>query len=185
MTPTNDKLLSHRATFALAICAALLLGSALPLTVASCRTPTARADEPAAYERLRLLTRGGVPPAEQAVAQLAAEFKGTRTGALAQLVRARIRHEARDYAGAAEVLRGVEFKGATVVGDYALWLRGDALEKAGRRAEARAAFEELARDYPEALRVRDATVRAAALLMQDGQAAGVPVAVKSLADADD
>ncbi|HEX8286333.1 MAG TPA: lytic transglycosylase domain-containing protein [Pyrinomonadaceae bacterium] len=185
MTPTNDKLMSHRATFALAICAALLLGSALPLTVASCRTQTARADEPAAFERLRLLTRGGVLPAEQAVAQLAAEFKGTRTGALAQLVRARIRHEARDYAGAAEVLRGVEFKGATVVGDYALWLRGDALEKAGRRAESRAAFEELARDYPDALRARDATVRAGGALMQDGQAAGVPVAVKRLADADD
>ena len=106
MTPTNtNKLTSHRTTFALALCAALLLASALPLTVASCRTQTARADEPAAYERLRLLTRGGTLPAEQAVARLASEFKGTRTGALAQLVRARTRHEARDYAGAAELLR--------------------------------------------------------------------------------
>jgi tetratricopeptide (TPR) repeat protein len=71
------------------------------------------------------------------------------------------------------------------VGDYALWLRGDALEKAGRRAEARAAFEELARDYPDSLRARDATLRAAQMLMQDGQASGVPVAVKRLADSDD
>ena len=185
MTPTTNKLTSHRATFALAACAALLLASALPLTVASCRTQTARADEPAAYERLRLLTRGGVLPAEQAVAQLASAYAGTRAGSLAQLVRARARHEARDYAGAAELLRSTEFKGVTAVGDYALWLRGDALEKAGRRAEARAAFEELARDYPDALRARDATVRAAALLMQDGQASGVPVAVKRLAEADD
>src|SRR5918998_750090 len=128
--------------FALAICAALLLASALPLTVASCRTQTnAPADEPAAYERLRLLTRGGAPPAETQLAQLANTYKGTRTGSLAQLARARIRHEARDYAGAAELLRGVSFKDVTRVGDYALWLRGDALEKAGRRAEARAAFE--------------------------------------------
>ncbi|MET0623616.1 MAG: lytic transglycosylase domain-containing protein [Pyrinomonadaceae bacterium] len=185
MTPTTNNFLSHRATFALAVCAALLLASALPLTVASCRTQTARADDPAAYERLRLLTRGGVLPAEQAVSQLAAAHAGTRTGALAQLVRARIRYEARDYAGAAELLRAIDFKGATEVGDYALWLRGDALDKAGRRAEARAAFEELVRDYPEALRARDASVRAAAMLMQDGQAAGVPVSVKRLADADD
>ncbi|HEY0172002.1 MAG TPA: lytic transglycosylase domain-containing protein [Pyrinomonadaceae bacterium] len=185
MTPTTNTLLSHRATFSLAVCAALLLASALPLTVASCRTQTARADDPAAYERLRQLTRGGNLPAEPAAAQLAAAHAGTRTGALAQLVRARIRYEARDYAGAAELLRSIDFKGQTGVGDYALWLRGDALEKAGRRAEARAAIEELARDYPEALRARDASVRAASVLMQDGQAAGVPVAVKRLADADD
>ncbi|HEX8502278.1 MAG TPA: transglycosylase SLT domain-containing protein [Pyrinomonadaceae bacterium] len=185
MTPTTNKLRNRRATCTLALCASLLLASALPLTVASCRTQTARADDTAAYERLRLLTRGGALPAEQAVAQLASAHAGTRTGALAQLTRARIRHEARDYAGAAELLRPSDFKDATRVGDYALWLRGDALEKAGRRAEARAAFEELARDYPEALRARDAAVRAAALMMQDGQGAGVPVAVKRLADADD
>jgi soluble lytic murein transglycosylase len=35
------------------------------------------------------------------------------------------------------------------------------------------------------MRARDASVRAGAMLMQDGQAAGVPVAVKRLADADD
>ena len=45
MTPTANRLRSHRATFALAVCAALTLASALPLTVASCRTQTAPADE--------------------------------------------------------------------------------------------------------------------------------------------
>ncbi|HEX8560815.1 MAG TPA: tetratricopeptide repeat protein, partial [Pyrinomonadaceae bacterium] len=106
MSLTTDKLWNRRATFALALCGALALASALPLSVASCRTrQTARADEPAAYERLRLLTRGGVAPAEPAVAQLAEQFKGTRTGSLAQLLRARMRFEARDYAGAAELLR--------------------------------------------------------------------------------
>src|ERR1044071_7673436 len=185
MTPTGNRLRNHRATFALAVCAALSLASALPLTVASCRTRTAPPDEPAAYERLRLLTRGGVLPAEPQLAQLANEYKGTRTGSLAQLVRARGRHAANDYAGAAELLRTTGFKDETRVGDYALWLRGDALDKAGRRAEARAAFEELVRDYPDALRARDATLRAAQMLLQEGQAAGVPVAVKRLADSDD
>ena len=185
MSPTTNRLRNHRATFVAALCAALLAASALPLTVASCRPQTARADDPAAYERLRQLTRGGILPAEQAAAQLASAHAGTRTGALAQLLRARIRHEARDHAGAAELLRSGGFKELTRIGDYALWLRGDALEKAGRRAEARATYEGLARDYPDSLRARDAVVRAAQLLMLEGQAAGVPVAVKSLADADD
>jgi soluble lytic murein transglycosylase len=185
MNPTGNRLRHHRATYALAVCAALVLASALPLTVASCRTQTAPADEPAAYERLRLLTRGGAPPAEPQLVQLADRYKGTRAGSLAQLARARIRYAANDYAGAAELLRGVGFKDETRVGDYALWLRGDALDKAGRRAEARATFEELARDYPDSLRARDAVLRAAQMLAQDGQPAGVPVAVKRLADSDD
>lgn len=185
MTPTGNRLRSHRATFALAVCAALVLASALPLTVASCRTQTAPPDEPAAYERLRLLTRGGALPAETQLVQLANAYKGTRTGSLAQLVRARIRYAANDYAGAAELLRAASFKDETRVGDYVLWLRGDALDKAGRRAESRADFEELARDYPDSLRARDAVLRAAQMLAQDGQPSGVPVAVKRLADADD
>jgi soluble lytic murein transglycosylase len=185
MTPSTTRFRKRRAGFVLALCVAVLLATALPLTVASCRTQTARADEPAAYERLRLLTRGGTLPPEATVAQTAAAYAGTRTGSLASLLRARIRYEARDYAGAAALLRPEEFKELTRVGDYALWLRGDALEKAGRRAEARAAFEELARDYADSLRAREAVVRAGQLLMQDGQAAGVPLEVKRLADADD
>src|SRR5215218_8663376 len=105
MTPTGNRPRYHRATFVLAVCAALVLASALPLTVASCRTQTAPPDEPAAYGRLRLLTRGGTLPPEPQAAQLASAYKGTRTGALAQLLRARIRAEARDFAGAAELLR--------------------------------------------------------------------------------
>jgi soluble lytic murein transglycosylase len=185
MTPSTKRLPRNRAGLIVALCAALLTASALPFTVASCRTQTARADEPAAYERLRLLTRAGTLPAEATVAQLATAYAGTRTGALAQLLRARIRYEAHDYAGAAALLRSEDFKDGTRVGDYALWLRGDALEKAGRRAEARAALEELARDYPDSLRARDAVVRAAQLLVQDGQSAAVPAEVKRLADADD
>ncbi|HEX8336507.1 MAG TPA: lytic transglycosylase domain-containing protein [Pyrinomonadaceae bacterium] len=185
MTPTTHRLRSRRATYALAVCAALVLASALPLTVASCRTQTAPPDEPAAYERLRQLTRGGVLPVDPQLARLATLYRGTRTGSLAQLVRARYLFEARDYMGAAEFLRTTSFKDETRVGDYALWLRGDALDKAGRRAEARAAFEELARDYPDSLRARDATLRAAQMLFQEGQPSGVPVAVKRLADADD
>ncbi|MDT5263287.1 MAG: soluble lytic murein transglycosylase [Acidobacteriota bacterium] len=185
MSSSNIRLPRNRAGFVVALSAMMLLASVLPLTVASCSTQTARADEPAGYERLRMLTRGATLPAEGVVTQLASAYTGTRTGALAQLLRARIRLEAHDYAGAAALLRSEDFKDDTRVGDYALWLRGDALEKAARRAESRAAFEELARDYPDSLRARDAVIRAAQLLAGDGQASGVPAAVKKLADADD
>src|SRR5947209_964506 len=58
-------------------------------------------------------------------------------------------------------------------------------QTSGRRAEARAALEQLARDYPDSLRARDATVHAAQLLAQDNQQSAVPAEVKRLADADD
>ena len=96
MSDHVTRLRNRRAGLVVALSAALLAASALPLTVASCRTQQPRADEPAAYERLRMLTHGGTLPAESVVAQLAADFAGTRTGALAQLVRARARYEARD-----------------------------------------------------------------------------------------
>src|ERR1043166_628748 len=180
---------SRPVTFALALCGALALAPALPSALppppASCRTQQPRADEPAAFERLRMLTRGGALPAEPVVAQLASDCSGSRTGALATLLRARIRYAARDYAGAASLLRSEDFAKQTKIGDHALWLRADALEKAGQRAAARAALEQLARDYPDSLRARDATVHAAQLLAEDGQTSGVALELKTLAAADD
>jgi soluble lytic murein transglycosylase len=181
----RGRLQKHRVTFAAAVCAALLAATVLPLTVASCRTQRAAADDPAAFERLRALTRGGATPPEQAAAQLASQYEGTRTGALARLLQARIRLGAGNFEGAAALLQSSDFKTQTAVADHALWLRADALEKLARRAEARAALEELARDYPDSLRAREATLRAARLLAQDNQPSAVPLEVKKLADEDD
>src|SRR5687768_11498790 len=93
---------SRRTTFAVFACAALLAATLLPLTSASCsRTQQPRPDEPQAFERLRALTRGGQLPAESIVAEIAAQHAGSRAGALARLLQARLRLEARDFAGAA------------------------------------------------------------------------------------
>ncbi len=172
------------ATLAVALCAAALAASVLPLAAASCQARRP-ADDTAGYARLRALTRGGALPPEQTLAQLAAEFEGTRTGALARLAQARVRLNANDHAGAVALLRPADFKTRTAVADYALWLRADALEKLGRRAEARAALEELARDHPDSMRAREATLRAGRLLAQDGQPSAVPLAVRRYADEDD
>ena len=64
-------------------------------------------------------------------------------------------------------------------------MRAGALEQANRHAEARTAYEQLARDYPNSLRARDAMLQAARLFMQDGQAAAIPVALKQLSSKDD
>src|SRR5204863_3365769 len=124
-------------------------------------------------------------PAEDAVARIESDFPKTTAGSLAGIVHARIKLNAKDFAGAAALLDSSAIRDHTVIGDYALWLRAGALEQANRRVEARAAYEELARDYPSSLRAREATLHDAQMFMQDGQAAGVPVALKQLAARDD
>ncbi|HEX6625606.1 MAG TPA: tetratricopeptide repeat protein, partial [Pyrinomonadaceae bacterium] len=177
---------SRRTTFAVFACAALLAATLLPLTNASCsRTQQPRPDEPQAFERLRALTRGGQLPAESIVAEIAAQHAGARAGALARLLQARLRLEAKDFAGAASLLDAKDFARHTAVGDQALWLRAEALEQLGRRVEARAAFEQLVRDFPDSLRARAATLRASQLALKDGQPAAVPTFLEKLHDADD
>ena len=171
--------------FAVAAACALLL----PFASASCSAPQAnRAGEPEAIERLRALTHSVPPvtlPPEGAVAGLETQYAKTAAGALARLVRARIKLAANDTAGAATLLDSNAFRQQTALGDYALLLRADALATAGRRTEARAAYEQLARDYPQSLRAREAVLRNAELALQENAAAAVPLLVKSLADADD
>src|SRR5690606_588240 len=101
---------------------------------------------------LRELTSGGKMPAESVVENIERRFAGTPTGALARLLRARVRFENGDYRGAAVVLNSDEFAKLTTVGDYALWLRGQSLAKAGDHAGAMAAFEKLLTDYPNSMR---------------------------------
>jgi soluble lytic murein transglycosylase len=171
--------------FAVAAAGAL----ALPFASASCSTQQPnRAGEPEAIERLRALTHNVPPvtlPPESAVAGMETQYARTAAGALARMVRARIKLAAGDTAGASTLLDTNAFGEQTALGDYALLLRADALAKAGRRTEARAAYEQLARDYPRSLRAREAVLRNAELALQDNAAAAVPLLVKSLAEADD
>src|SRR5436190_132334 len=148
--------------------------------IASCRPLQQTPQELQARQTLRSMTRGGVMPAEDAVAKIEKDFPNTTAGSLAKIVHARIKLNARDYAGAASLLDSSAIAQYTVIGDYALWMRADALEQAGRRVEARAAYEKLARDFPTSLRTRDALLHDAQMLIQDGQAAAVPVMLEPL-----
>src|SRR5258707_1450680 len=175
----------HRFAFiALGLIAAA--GVIAPLfLIAGCRTLQQTPQEVKARETLRSMTRGGVLPAEDVVARIESDYPRTTAGALAKIVHARIKLNAKDFAGAASLLDASTIRDYTVIGDYGLWLRAGALEQANRRPEARAAYEKLARDFPNSVRTREALLHDAQLFMQDGQAAAVPVALKHLAAKDD
>src|SRR2546422_1623688 len=175
----------HRFAFML-MSLSIVITALVPLfLIAGCHTLQQTPQELKARETLRAMTRGGILPAEDAVARIESDFPKTTAGSLAKIVHARIKLNAKDFAGAVALLDSSAIRDYTAIGDYALWLRAGALEQANRRVEARAAYEQLARDYPSSLRAREATLHDAQMFMQDGQAAAVPVALKQLAAKDD
>jgi soluble lytic murein transglycosylase len=165
---------------------AIVVGASVPTFLsASCITSQQTAAEVRALENLRAMTRGGVLPAEDAVARIESDYPRSKAAGLARLVRARIKLNNHDFAGAATLLDAAVIRDYTALGDYALSLRGDAFEQAGRRVEARAAFEKLVSDYPSSLRARDALLRDANLLLDTGGAAGVPLLLRDLVGKND
>jgi soluble lytic murein transglycosylase len=170
----------HRLTLIIVGLTVVIGASIAPFMSASCSTRQGTPGEQKALEQLRAMTRGGVLPAEDAVARIESEFPNTKAAGIARLVRARIKLRANDFNGAAQLLDARVIGERTALGDYALLMRARALEQLGRRTEARAAYEQLARDYPSSLRARDASLRDAEMVMQDGQASAVPALLKDL-----
>lgn len=173
-----------------AVCAAVSAGlMLLPLASAGCGQSrrAARADEAQAVERLRALAHQDDlrMPAESSVAAVETEHADSRAGSLARILRARVKLAANDAAGAASLLEDKTLGRHAAIADYALLLRGEALAKANRGSDARAAYEQLARDFPDSPRARDALLRSAELALKNNDAAPVPALLKRLADADD
>ncbi|MDT7542835.1 MAG: soluble lytic murein transglycosylase [Acidobacteriota bacterium] len=176
----------RRLNYALASLLVALAVASLPLTSASCRSQQPRPDAPQALERLRALAHADRDklPTESAVQSVENEQPDSRAASLARILRARIKLAAGDPGGAATLLDNKIFR-LTSISDYALFLRADALAKLNRRAEARAAYEQFARDFPSSLRARDATLRDAQLAFDNNEVAAVPTLVKKLSDAND
>ena len=175
----------HRLAFILMSLSTIFAAIAPLFLIAGCTTLQQTPPELKARETLRSMTRGGLLPAEDAVARIESDYPRTTAGALAKIVHARIKLNAKDFAGAASLLDSSTIRDYSVIGDYGLWLRASALEQANRRPEARAAYEQLARSYPGSIRARDAMLHDGQLFMQDGQAAAVPVALRQLVAKDD
>src|SRR5580765_2570605 len=170
----------HRFAFLFMSLSSILVAVAPLFLIASCRPLQQTPQELQARQTLRSMTRGGVMPSEDAVAKIEKDFPNTTAGSLAKIVHARIKLNAKDYAGAASLLDSSAIAQYTVIGDYALWVRANALEQAGRRVEARAAYEKLARDFPNSLRAREAMIHDAQMMIQDGQTAAVPAILQVL-----
>ena len=165
---------------------ALIAAASIPaFMTASCLTRQQTPAEQRAIESLRTMTRGGVLPSEDVVARIESDFPRTKAAGLARLVRARIRINQKDFAGAASLLDTSTIGNYTNLGDYALLMRGSALEQAGQLPQARATFEQLINEYPTSLAARDAGLRAAGILMKSGSGAAVPLLLKSLISKDD
>src|SRR5438067_7450670 len=164
----------YRFAFVLMSLSTIFIALAPLFLVASCTSLQQTPQEIQARETLRSMTRGGVLPAEDAITRIEKNFPNTTAGSLAKIVHARIRMNVKDYAGAASLIDDSSVRNFTTIGDYALWLKASALEQAGRQVEARAAYESLARTFPNSLRAREAMLRDAQMLMKDGQAAAVP-----------
>src|SRR5213082_1665049 len=123
----------HRFAFIIMSLSTIFAALAPLFLIASCRPLQQTPQELQARETLRAMTRGGVMPSEDAVAQIESQFPKTTAGALARIVHARIKLNAKDYAGAAALLDSSAIRDYTVIGDYALWTRADALTQANRR----------------------------------------------------
>jgi len=125
-------------------------------------------------DSLRQLTKDGKLPAESVVAGVESRYAGKKTGALARLLRARIRFENKDFAGAATILDSGDFAKLTKLADYAMWLRGRALQQAGDHANAKAVFEKLIAEHPDSVRSREARILWADSAIKSGDALKVP-----------
>ena len=165
---------------------ALLAVASLPfLMSASCLTRPQTLGEQRALDTLRAMTRNDVLPSEDAVAGIENQFPRTKAAALARILRARIKLNARDFAGAASLLDTKSISQYTSLADYALFMRAGSLEQTGKTAEARALYQQLIQEYPTSLRAQDAALRVADLMMKSGEAAAVPLLLKDFAATDD
>lgn len=151
----------------------------------SCSAYEPAQTEDQALQALRQMTRDGKLPPEPAVLQIEIRYANTRTGALAKLLRAQIHLVNNDAGGAAEILNSNVFRQKTEVGDYALWLRGKALQQAGRGAEAMSAFEQLIKEFPDSLRARESRILWTQSALQTNQPQNIPFFVKDLVEKND
>jgi soluble lytic murein transglycosylase len=155
----------------------------VPLYV-SCSTSPFTSEEQA-LQQLRQATKKGELPPESMVIQIESAYPNTRTAALARLVRARIKLNANDFTGAAALLDTNIFRQKTTLADYALWMRGQALAQAGRSADAQKAYEQMVRDFPNSLHVREARLGWADAALQSGQALLLPAILDDLNEKND
>jgi soluble lytic murein transglycosylase len=159
----------------------ILLSIIFTTSCTSCEAQT----EQQSLEQLRMLAKDGNLPPEGNVLQIENRFPNSKTGALAKLLRARIRLQNSDGNGAAEILNSNVVKQKTTLGDYALWLRGKGLMQANRYPEAISVFQQLTTEFPASSRLREAKLLWAESAINGGQPQNVPNILQDLSAKND
>ncbi|MGH9947805.1 MAG: transglycosylase SLT domain-containing protein [Pyrinomonadaceae bacterium] len=136
--------------------------------------------EEQALKSLRDMTKDGKLPAESVVADIERRFAGRTSGTLARLLHARIKFENKDFAGAAALLETDEFTKKTKLGDYALWLRGQALQSIGNHPAAIEVFTKLENEFPNSIHLDQAKLKRAESALLSGKASTVPAMLAGL-----
>src|SRR5437016_13952882 len=133
-TETDPMLTLRKHRFAFIVLGLITAAGALaPLfLIAGCRTLQQTPQEIKARETLRAMTRGGVLPAEDAVARIESDFPKTTAGALAKIVHARIKLKAKGFVRGAALRDARTIREYTEIGDHAVLIRAAAPEQANR-----------------------------------------------------
>lgn len=136
-----------------------------------------------ALKSIRDLSGNGKLPPENMVLDIENRFSRSKVGALAKLMRGRIRFESGDYAAAAAILDSAVFGDYTVVPDYALWLRARSLQASGNHQDAATIFRKLIDGHPEFPKTSETRIAWAASAVEAGLANDVPAMLTDLVNA--
>jgi hypothetical protein len=127
-------MLKHRFVFILIGVVVIGLASLPYLMTASCVTRPQTPGEQKALDTMRSMTRNDVLPSEDRRREASkTSIRERKPPPSPAFLRARIKLNARDFNGAASLLDTRVIADHSSIADYALFLRADALEQAGKR----------------------------------------------------
>ncbi|MEK6410632.1 MAG: transglycosylase SLT domain-containing protein [Acidobacteriota bacterium] len=159
-----------------AIVVLALLTLVTPMTV-SCQRGLAEPDS--GIEELRELVRGSSGrPAVSDLTRIEARYPRTRAASLARFLRGYLYYSSQNYQAALEALDARAISATTALGDYAFFYRAENEAASDAKSEARRDYGTVYAKYPDSLKVREATLRAAEMAVALGNPAG---AIKELA----
>ncbi len=141
--------------------------------------------EDQAVQRISEFTKNGNFPPEDLLSEIEARFPKTKTASLAKLLRAYLLMRKGEAKRAADILDAEIIEQTTSLGDYALWLRGQALMQVSDFAEAVKIFQKLIEKYPNSLRQADAKLLSAEASLEMSNSDDAIIFVKDLAEKND
>jgi soluble lytic murein transglycosylase len=119
-----------------------------------------------ALQKISEFVKNGTFPPEELLYEIETSIPKTKTASLAKLLRAYLLMQKAKAKEAADILNTETIERTTNLGDYALWLQGQALMKLSDFAEAIKVFQKLIEKYPNSLRRTEAKLLSAQAALQ-------------------